>query len=118
MTTRVLGEFEHQILLAILRRGSESYSVEIVLELEERTGREVSAAAVLVALGRLRDKGYLTDRTQRPGEEGGHARRYFSLTPAALDEMRDSRQRYLNLWDGVEGLLDDGSGAAGDRGRA
>ncbi len=33
MGERVLGEFEHQVLLAILREGSESYSVEVVLEL-------------------------------------------------------------------------------------
>ena len=32
-----LGEFEHRVLLAILRLGSESYSVPIVLELEQRT---------------------------------------------------------------------------------
>ena len=36
MTRRALGEFEHQVLLCILRNGSESYSVEIVLELESR----------------------------------------------------------------------------------
>jgi len=49
VTNRVLGEFEHQVLLAILRLGSESYSVEIVLELEAETGREVGTAAGLVA---------------------------------------------------------------------
>jgi len=109
MSRRVLGEFEHQILLAVLRRESESYSVEVVLELEERTGREVAAAAVLVALGRLREKGYLEDRLVEPGGEGGHPRRYFSLTPRALAEMRESRQRYLRLWEGVETTLDESS---------
>ena len=109
MARKVLGEFEHQVLLAILRRGSESYSVEIVLELEERTGRDVAAAAVLVALGRLRDKGYLRDRMVEPGGEGGHPRRYFCLTPMALGEMRESRQRYLRLWKGVESALDGSS---------
>ena len=106
MTERVLGEFEHQVLLALLRRGSESYSVEIVLKLEEHTGREVATAAVLVALRRLKGKGYLEDRLVEPGEEGGHARRYFALTDRALKEMRDSRQRFLRLWNGVEEILD------------
>ena len=46
---RTLGEFEHQVLLCILRHGSESYSMEIVLELESRTGKEVATAAVFVA---------------------------------------------------------------------
>jgi DNA-binding PadR family transcriptional regulator len=118
MARRVLGEFEHQILLAILRRGSESYSVEVVLELEETTGREVSAAAVLVTLGRLRDKGYLDDRLVEPGEAGGHSRRYFRLTARALEEMRESRARYLKLWKGVEEELDHHSPALKNGGQA
>lgn len=110
MSRRVLGEFEHQVLLAILRKGSESYSVEIVLELEERAGREVAAAAVLVALRRLKDKGYLSDKWVEPGARRGHGRRYFTLTPKALEEMSEARRRYLSLWDGVEPLLDEAGG--------
>ncbi len=107
MTRRVLGEIEHQILLAILRQGSESYSVEIVLELERQTGRSVSTSAVFIALKRLKGKGYLEDRLVEPGQEGGHPRRYFHLTPLALEALRESRRAYLNLWDGVESTLDE-----------
>jgi len=106
MAKRVLGEFEHHVLLAILRKGSESYSVEIVLELEELAGREVATAAVLVALRRLKERGYLEDRLVEPGGGGGHARRYFKLTRRALTEMQASRQRFMKLWDGVESILD------------
>ena len=107
MAQAVLGQFEHQVLLAILRQGSESYSVEIVLELERHTGKEVATAAVFVALQRLRAKGYVAYRMVKAGAEGGHARRYFRLTPKALEAMRDSRQSYLSLWDGVESVLDE-----------
>jgi len=104
----LLGQFEHQVLLAILRRGSESYSVEIVLEIEEITGREVATAAVFVALRRLEEKGYLEDRMVTPSEgEGGHARRYFRLTGEAMGALRESRRNFLGLWDGVEALLDE-----------
>jgi DNA-binding PadR family transcriptional regulator len=103
----VLGEFEHQVLLAILRRGSESYSVDIVLELEQCTGREVSTAAVYVALRRLGEKGLLISRMVEPGPGGGHARRYFRLTPPALEALRGFRGSLLRLWDGVESLLDE-----------
>lgn len=106
MSRRVLGEIEHQILLAILRRGSESYSMEIVLEMEERTGRDVSTSAVFIALKRLQAKGYLDDRMVAPSDGGGHARRYFRLTPQAVEALAESRQAYLNLWDGVESVLD------------
>ena len=107
MAKRALGEFEHQVLLCILRNGSESYSVEVVLELESRTGKEVATAAVFVALQRLKEKGLLEDRVVKAGEGGGHTRRYFSVTPRALEALSESRQSYLNLWDGVESLLDE-----------
>lgn len=107
MAPSTLGQFEHQVLLAILRRGGESYSVEVVLELEEQTGQEVATSAVFVALKRLEAKGMLRDRLVEPGEDGGHARRYFRLTPAAMEAMRAARQTYLSLWDGVASQLDE-----------
>lgn len=106
MNQTALGQFEHQVLLSILRRGSESYSVEIVLELEEHTGQEVATAKVFVALKRLKSRGLLNDRMVEPGEGGGHARRYFQLTSSAMEAMRASRQSYLSLWEGVESRLD------------
>lgn len=110
MPAALLGQFEHQVLLAILRRGSESYSVEIVDELERHAGRDVATSAVFVALQRLRSKGLLDDRMVEPGAEGGHARRYFSLTEKALEALRASRQSFLSLWEGVESTLDEQEG--------
>ena len=110
MAPTVLGQFEHQVLLAILRRSSESYSVEIVEELESHTGREIATSAVFVALKRLKAKGLLLDRMVEPGDEGGHARRYFRLTDDALDAMRESRQSFMSLWNGVESALDEAGG--------
>lgn len=106
MPPTVLGQFEHQVLLAILRRGSEAYSVEIVEELERRTGRDVATSAVFVSLQRLRAKGMLEDRMVEPGGDGGHARRYFRLTSVALEAMRESRRSFLDLWDGFEDALE------------
>lgn len=109
MAPSPLGQFEHQVLLAVLRRGSEAYSVDIVEELERSTGREVATSAVFVSLQRMKSKGLLEDRMVEPGAERGHARRYFRLTPTALEALRDSRQSFLRLWDGVEAALDEPS---------
>jgi len=49
MSKKLLGEFEHHVLLALLRQGDEGYSVPIIGALEERTGREVAPAAARVA---------------------------------------------------------------------
>ncbi|MDX1646138.1 MAG: helix-turn-helix transcriptional regulator [Longimicrobiales bacterium] len=108
MARATLGEFEHQVLLAILRLGREAYSVSIVGELEDRTGRDVATAAVYVTLRRLEKKGLLTSRAVAPEESGeSHARRYFALTDAALEPLKDSRRSFLELWDGLEPVLDD-----------
>jgi DNA-binding PadR family transcriptional regulator len=102
MGKKSLGEFEHQVLLTILRLGSESYTVPIVLELEERTQRSASPAAVYIALRRLEKRGLVSSRldTAAP-EEGGRPRRYFKLEPQALDQLEESRRILDRLWEGV-----------------
>ena len=103
-----LGEFEHQVLLATLRLGGEAYSVPIVLELEERTGRDVSQSSVFIVLQRLEKKGLLSSRiddTTKP--QTGRVRRYFSLTPAAMKRLREARRDLIALWAGVGATLDE-----------
>lgn len=103
-----LGEFEHRVLLTILRLGGESYSVPIVAELEGRTGREVATSAVYISLRRLEKKGMLTSRLETPEESGEpYPRRYFALTEAALEPLKDARQAFLSLWEGLEPALDE-----------
>lgn len=102
-----LGEFEHMVLLAILRLGEESYSVPVVLELEARTGREVAQSAVFVALKRLEKKGLLRSRLDDHAvKETGRVRRYFKLTPAGEEKLRDTRAALVSLWEGVGTQLD------------
>lgn len=105
----VLGEFEHQVLLAVLRRGGEAYSVPVVLELEGRTGREVAPAAVYIALRRLEEKGLAQSNLRSPeGDEGGRPRRYFQVTEAGLAELRASKRRFDSLWEGLGSVLERG----------
>ena len=101
-----LGEFEHHVLLVILRLGGESYSMPIVLELQEVSGREVSAAAVFIALCRIEKTGLLTSRFDESDGEAAHSRRNFTLTPEALARLRASRRAFVRLWSGVAGTLD------------
>jgi DNA-binding PadR family transcriptional regulator len=103
-----LGDFEHQVLLAVLRLGGEAYSVPVVLELEERTGREIAQAAVFIVLRRLENKGLLASRFQDgTASDTGRTRRYFELTPLAIERLRESRKALVRLWEGVETRLDE-----------
>jgi len=103
----VLGGFEHQILLSILRLGEETYTVPIVLELEAQTGREAAPAAVYIALRRLEKKGFVASRLDDgAGTRGSRTRRLVSITPEGVDTLRESRKALVTLWDGVEERLD------------
>lgn len=103
MPKETLGELEHQVLLAILRLGGEAYSVPVVLELEQRTGREVAQAAVFIILSRLEKKGLLISRfDEQAGREGWRVRRYFKLTDEALRRLRDTRRALVRLWEGLD----------------
>jgi DNA-binding PadR family transcriptional regulator len=98
-----LGEFEHHVLLATLRLGERAYTTSILKELEERTGREVSASAVYVALRRLEEHGLMASGL-RSGEELGERRerRYFRVTPQREDLVVEARRRLERMWEGLE----------------
>lgn len=103
-----LGEFEHRVLLAMLRLGGEAYSVPLVLELEERTGREVSQSSVFIVLQRLEKKGLLSSRLDEATKrQTGRVRRYFRLTPEAMRRLRESRSDLMALWEGISATLDE-----------
>jgi PadR family transcriptional regulator PadR len=101
----VLGGFEHRVLLAMMRLDLSAYSVPIVLELENQTGRSVAPAAVYVTLRRLEKKGLLTS-SMIPAEDGqgGRPRRVFEITQEAVDLLRTSRRDLDRLWDGLDQL--------------
>ncbi len=102
-----LGEFEHIVLLAILRLGDDAYAIPIREEIEARTGRSVARGALYTALERLETKRCLRSRLGEPlPERGGRARRYFTVTAAGMASIRSSRRSLLRLWQGLEERLE------------
>ena len=71
MGKQTLQHFELHVLLAMLRERGETYSVPLVLALEQRMERPVSQAAVFIALSRLEKKGLVASRLD---ERDGGAR--------------------------------------------
>jgi PadR family transcriptional regulator, regulatory protein PadR len=103
MPRQSLQTFELHVLLAILRHRGETYSVPLVLDLEKRTGRRVSQAAVFIALGRLEKKGLVTSRLDEPAE--GRSRRYVKVTKLGVSVIRNSQVEHARLWRGLGRLL-------------
>ncbi len=98
-----LGEFEQLVLLATLRLGKDAYVVPIIDDIQARTGREVTHAAVYVALRRLEKRGLVSSRLgESTPARGGKPKRYFEVSPEAVALLRDSRDALLNMWQGLE----------------
>ena len=102
----VLGEFEHQVLLALLRLGDDAYSAPVVVELEKQARRPITSAAVYIALRHLEEKGLVTSEMHSPGAEGGRDRRHFSVTNEGRVRLQDARATFLRLWRGLGGVLE------------
>jgi PadR family transcriptional regulator PadR len=105
MARETLGEFEQLVLLAILHLATDDdvYGVPIVDEIERRTGRQVSRAAVYIALRRLEHKGLVATWMSEPiHERGGKSRRCVNVTAAGVQVLRDTRQAIENMWRGLD----------------
>lgn len=101
-----LGEFEHMVLLAIMRLGDDAYAVPVREEIVRCTGRDVSRGSIYITLDRLETKGYLRSRLADPTpERGGRAKRYYVLRPRAIDALKESRRALVALWRGLETVL-------------
>ena len=85
-----LGEFEHLVLLAVLRLGEEATSFGIRAELGRTAERSVSRGALYATLDRLEAKGLLR---WEPGEavpsRAGIPARRFRVTREGTAAIRD-----------------------------
>ena len=106
MKKETLGELEQLVVLALVRLGREAYGVPIVREIEGRTGRQVSRAAVYIVLRRLEKRGLVTSSLADPTpERGGRAKRYFHVEASAVRELKAYRSAMLSMWEGIEPML-------------
>jgi DNA-binding PadR family transcriptional regulator len=98
-----LGEFEHLVLLAVVRVEDGAYGLTVRQELEACTGREVTIGAVYSTLDRLESKGLLrSHRTAPESRPGGRSRRQFELTDNGRAALETSRSLIDRMWQGVQ----------------
>jgi DNA-binding PadR family transcriptional regulator len=101
-----IGEFEHMVLLAVLRLDDNAYAVTVREEILSQTGRDLSRGSIYITLDRLESKGFLKSQLGDPTpERGGRAKRYYALRPAAIKALKESRKALENLWRGLETKL-------------
>jgi len=98
-----LGEFEHIIVLALLRLEDRAYGVTVRQEIESRTHREVSIGAVYATLERLETKGYVRSHRGEPTpERGGRAKRFFRVTAKGLTAVNRTHRAIQSMSQGLD----------------
>lgn len=98
-----LGEFEHIVLLAVMRLAERAYGVTVRQEIEARTKREVSIGAIYATLDRLEAKGYVRSRTGDPTpERGGRSKRFFRITAQGMSAINRTHGALRRLTEGLD----------------
>jgi PadR family transcriptional regulator len=98
-----LGEFEHMIVLALLRLTDRAYGVTVRREIEFRTNREVSIGAVYATLSRLETKGYVKSRCGDPTpERGGRSKRFFRVTANGVAAVNRTQRALRSMTEGLD----------------
>lgn len=105
MDARLLTDFELLILLAIMRLEDEAYGVPIGRAIELATNRPVTRASVYTALDRLQRMGLVTSSMGDPTpERGGRAKRFFDVTGAGLQAVKETQRAFAVMWKGLPQL--------------
>lgn len=100
-----LGEFEHIVVLALLRLNDNAYGVSVRQEIEGRTGREVSIGAIYATLDRLETKGYVKSRLGDPtAERGGRSKRFFRVTAKGVAAVNRTHEAVHRMTMGLNGI--------------
>ena len=98
-----LGEFEHIVLLALLRLEDRAYGVSVRQEIEFRIDREVSIGAVYATLDRLEAKGYVKSSHGDPTpERGGRSKRFFRVTGKGLAAVNRTHRALESMTKGLD----------------
>ncbi len=98
-----LGEFEHIIVLALLRLEENAYGVTVRQEIESRTRREVSVGAVYATLDRLEQKGFVKSYLGDPTpERGGRSKRFFRVTVRGAAAVNRTHRALQRMTEGLD----------------
>jgi DNA-binding PadR family transcriptional regulator len=98
-----LGEFEHLVMLALVRLNDNAYGVSVRQEIEARTGRDVSIGAIYATLDRLETKGYVKSRFGDPTpERGGRSKRFFRVTARGVEAINRTHDAIQSMAQGLD----------------
>lgn len=97
-----LGEFEHLVMLALLRLKADAYGMRVRREIQGRTDRSVSIGSVYATLDRLERKGYVVSTIGGPESPARRrARKHFALTPTGAEALLRKQDAIQRMTEGI-----------------
>ena len=110
MAKRVTVQSTGTTVMICVPRLLKMFADGIRRNIEEQTGREVSAGAIYTALGRLENRGFVTSRIgETAPERSGQRRKYYSVQPEGAAALY---RAYSNIQSMAEGLIPQLAGLA------
>lgn len=98
-----LGEFEHVVLLTLVRLGDDAYGMSVRATIHELINRDISIGAIYTTLERLQQKGYVKSRIgEATAKRGGRAKKYFTVTGSGRKALKDVRANLDVLWQDIQ----------------
>jgi DNA-binding PadR family transcriptional regulator len=85
-----LGEFEHQVMLAVQACGSEAFGLNIAKYLLGIYGTKLAIPQVYVSLKRLEEKSFLASQLSPGSTRRGRTRRFFVVTEDGAHALEKS----------------------------
>ena len=86
-----IGEFEELIMLTVGILYDDAYSVAVLEEIMNQTGRSINVSAVHSALYRLEDKGFLSSRLgEASATRGGKRKRKFTISAVGKKVLEEN----------------------------
>ena len=99
----ILGEFEHLVLLALVRLGNGAYGAAIRREIRERTGRDASMGTVYMTLGRMEEKKMVVSYVGLPSpQRGGRRRRHYLIDVQGQQALGRAYRAVTAMSEGIE----------------
>jgi DNA-binding PadR family transcriptional regulator len=99
---RLLGGFEHLLLLAILRLEDDAYGTTVRRELMQCTNKDVAVGAIYTGFDRLEEKGFVESWMGEPtAKRGGRGKRLYRVTSAGRRALADMDRAVRRLSAGL-----------------
>jgi PadR family transcriptional regulator, regulatory protein PadR len=99
----IVGEFEHFVLLALVRLGNGAYGASIRREIRERTGRDSSVGTVYMTLARLEAKKMIVSYVGIPTQvRGGRRRKHYLIDVEGQKALGRAYRAFTAMASGIE----------------